>query len=257
MGTHTKSPSLIPSTNETLASRLSANPSFIGEAVTKKFSVEDGNLPFLFKVLAIEKALSIQSHPDKETAEKLHAEQPDIYKGDYTKHALSLNQDFYKSPSSDPNHKPEMALALTPFTALCGFMPLPEIATFLTATPEFAALIPTTISQDFISLAGTGTSSNTPEQKVTLKNLFAAVMTADADTVSKQVDALVARYKAGKENESEKKVKDLVLRLNDQFPGDIGIFCAFMLNYVELNPGEAIFLSAGEPHAYVSGGASP
>ena len=81
MGTHPKSPSLISATGETLARYLSKNPSLIGEKVIHKFGVKDGNLPFLFKVLAIEKALSIQSHPDKETARKLHAQQPDIYKG--------------------------------------------------------------------------------------------------------------------------------------------------------------------------------
>ena len=61
---------------------------------------------------------------------------------------------------------------------------------------------------------------------------------------------------AGAAEKDESGVKDLVLRLNSQFPGDIGVFCAFMLNYVTLNPGEAIFLGAGEPHAYVSGGKS-
>jgi Phosphomannose isomerase type I len=80
MGTHPKSPSLIPVSLETLASYLARNQFLIGETVSHKFGTE-GNLPFLFKVLAIEKALSIQSHPDKATAEKLHAQQPDIYKG--------------------------------------------------------------------------------------------------------------------------------------------------------------------------------
>jgi len=104
-----KSPSLISGSGETLASYLSKNP-------------------FLFKVLAIEKALSIQSHPDKETARKLHAQQPNIYK--------------------DPNHKPEMALAITPFAALCGFLPPTRIAAYL-RVPELAALIPQDIRDDF------------------------------------------------------------------------------------------------------------
>jgi mannose-6-phosphate isomerase len=81
MGTHPKSPSLVSSSGETLATYLSKNKSLIGEKVAQKFSTEDGNLPFLFKVLAIEKALSIQSHPDKVTAEKLHVQHPDIYRG--------------------------------------------------------------------------------------------------------------------------------------------------------------------------------
>jgi len=82
MGTHPKSPSLVLSSGESLASHLSKNQNLIGENVSGKFGrAKDGNLPFLFKVLAIEKALSIQSHPDKATAEKLHAQQPEIYKG--------------------------------------------------------------------------------------------------------------------------------------------------------------------------------
>lgn len=81
MGTHPKSPSrLLEST--TLADHLAANPSLMGEEVIQKFEdAKSGNIPFLFKVLAIEKALSIQTHPDKEMAARLHAEHPDIYKG--------------------------------------------------------------------------------------------------------------------------------------------------------------------------------
>ena len=91
MGTHPKSPSLVLASGETLASHLSKHQSLIGERVSQKFGTEDGNLPFLFKVLAIEKALSIQSHPDKATAEKLHAQQPDIYKGKPTPTATGMS----------------------------------------------------------------------------------------------------------------------------------------------------------------------
>ena len=80
MGTHPTSPSrLLDGTS--LSSHLAENPSLIGDDAIVTFSAEDGNIPFLFKILAIEKALSIQTHPDKQTAEKLHAEQPNIYKG--------------------------------------------------------------------------------------------------------------------------------------------------------------------------------
>jgi hypothetical protein len=81
MGTHPKSPSRLLTSNQTLAEHLAANPALMGQSVIQRFNASDGNLPFLFKVLAIQKALSIQTHPDKKTAEKLHAEQPDIYKG--------------------------------------------------------------------------------------------------------------------------------------------------------------------------------
>ncbi|KAF7370938.1 Mannose-6-phosphate isomerase [Mycena sanguinolenta] len=227
-------PSRVLASNTILSEHLAAHPELIGKPVADRFDASGGNLPFLFKVLAIEKALSIQTHPDKATAEILFAQQPDIYK--------------------DANHKPEMALALTPFSALCGFLPLPTIAIYIRTTAELTALIPPAIVTDFLAIAGSSNPTG-PAEKAALKNLFAAVMTADEALVKSQLDLLVARYKAGGakvEGESQ-DVVDLVLRLDSQFPGDIGIFCSFLLNYVHLKPGQAIFLGAGEPHAYISG----
>ncbi|KAJ7460679.1 mannose-6-phosphate isomerase [Mycena latifolia] len=234
MGTHPKSPSHVLGSNAVLSEHLAAHPEFIGTPVAGRFDTSTGNLPFLFKVLAIEKALSIQTHPDKQTAEVLFAQQPDIYK--------------------DANHKPEMALALTPFAALCGFLPLPQIAVYLRTTAELTALIPPSITTDFLAIAGSADPTG-PAEKAALKNLFAALMTADEAAVKAQLDLLVARYKAGgaKVEAESQDIVELVLRLDSQFPGDIGIFCAFLLNYVHLKPGEAIFLGAGEPHAYISG----
>lgn len=55
------------------------------------------------------------------------------------------------------------------------------------------------------------------------------------------------------EEVKEKYYYDLVLKLNNDFPGDVGIFCIYWLNYIVLKPGEAIYLAANEPHAYLSG----
>lgn len=258
MGTHPKSPSKVLSSNKPLSEHLSSHPELMGKRIIDHFSAADGNLPFLFKVLAIEKALSIQTHPDKKTAEELHAQQPDIYKGtSYFLLTFSLCH-VPKNLILDPNHKPEMALALTPFRALCGFLPLPQIATYLRTTPEFTALIPGSITNDFLAAAGSKTPTG-PAEKVALKNLFAAVMTAEESEVKARLGELVKRYRGGGAKFADgetQNIVDLVLRLDGDFPGDIGVFCAFMLNYVSLNPGEAIFLGAGEPHAYVSGGTS-
>ncbi|KZT64727.1 mannose-6-phosphate isomerase [Daedalea quercina L-15889] len=235
MGTHPSGPSRLAGSDTTLKEHIAAYPELMGEKVVSRFrdaGAADGNLPFLFKVLAIEKALSIQTHPDKKMAEALHKEKPDVYK--------------------DANHKPEMALALTPFTAMCGFLPLNEIATYLSATPEFATLVPATIATKFI-VAASSADPSSPEAKTALKDLFAALMTAEEAIYKSRLADLVSRYEAGGACEQEAGVKDLVLRLNSQFPGDIGVFCAFVLNYVKMQPGEAIFLAAGEPHAYVSG----
>ena len=88
MGTHHTSPSRLrdSSSQEKLSDYLAAHPELIGSNVVERFKGEgaaEGNLPFLFKILAIEKALSIQTHPDKQLAERLHSERPDIYKGTY------------------------------------------------------------------------------------------------------------------------------------------------------------------------------
>ena len=86
MGTHPTSPSLVCSSdsNIQLSAYLAAHPHLLGTSVLNHFAISDGNIPFLFKVLSIQKALSIQSHPDKHTAEQLHAQQPHIYKGLHT-----------------------------------------------------------------------------------------------------------------------------------------------------------------------------
>ncbi|TFK37411.1 mannose-6-phosphate isomerase [Crucibulum laeve] len=235
MGTHPKSPSTVLSSSNALSEHLASHPELIGKKIVDRFDAGSGNLPFLFKVLSIEKALSIQTHPDKKTAEELHAQQPDIYK--------------------DPNHKPEMALAITPFDAMCGFRPLPQIATYLRTTPEFAALIPPAISSAFLAIAGSSNPTG-PEEKSALKDLFAALMTTEEFNIKYQLDILIKRYEIGQARVAdgeEPDVVELVQKLNSQFPGDVGVFCAFVLNYVHLKPGEAIFLGAGEPHAYVSG----
>ncbi|TFK93123.1 RmlC-like cupin, partial [Polyporus arcularius HHB13444] len=237
MGTHHSSPSrlLDSPSQEKLSDYLAAHPELLGSRVIERFRSEgaaEGNLPFLFKILAIEKALSIQTHPDKEMALRLHKERPDVYK--------------------DANHKPEMALALTPFQAMCGFLPLARIADYIVDTPEFAALIPQAIREQFLSVASSDDPTG-PAEKKALKDLFTAVMTAQEAVFKPELEKLVARYQSGGAKASEKEVVDLVLRLNSQFPGDIGVFCAFILNHLVLKPGEAIFLAAGEPHAYVSG----
>lgn len=248
MGTHPTSPSLVLSSRKVLSEHLASHPELIGKSIVENFDAGNGSLPFLFKVLSIQKALSIQTHPNKQTAEILHAQHPDIYKGMYFHRYSLFHSDFHRNP--DPNHKPEMALAITPFQALCGFRPLSEIAYFLNDTPELKALILPSVTDDFFSISSSSNPTG-PVEKAALKNLFASLMTADKTIIQEQLDILVKRYQS---RATQDDITQLVLKLNEQFPGDIGVFCPFVLNYIRLDPGEAIFLGAGEPHAYVSGG---
>ena len=143
-----------------------------------------------------------------------------------------------------------MAIALTPFRAMCGFRELQEIRKLvLSVSPERFALGDASVVQGFVDDTSTET----------FKPFFESIMKTEAETVTVAVDALLldcARSLSLNKLEDEaRKVVELALELNAQFPGDVGVFCAFFLQVIDLAPGEAIFLGAGEPHAYVSGGA--
>ncbi|KAJ3161085.1 Mannose-6-phosphate isomerase [Geranomyces michiganensis] len=211
---------------------------------TKIHDQYGGDLPFLFKVLSIRKALSIQAHPDKQLAADLHGRFPDIYK--------------------DPNHKPEMAVALTPFEAFINFRPLQEIREHLREFPEFRALIGDETAAAFEAHVDSKDGDN-GKNKGILKALFKRLMESEHVAIEKQLDILIKRIHAEKKlptnnnnnnntaSAAPVNLYELVDRLNTQFPNDVGSFCAFLLNYVQLQPGESIFLAANEPHAYLSG----
>lgn len=141
-----------------------------------------------------------------------------------------------------------MAIAITPFSGFCNFRPLSEISTFLSAVPEFADLVP----QSAISAI----SSSPSDPKSALRDVFSAIMSAPDTQVQTELAKLIKRYEAGGASPAEVSVADLAQTLEKQYPGDVGVFCVFLLNVVELNLGEAMFLQADEPHAYISGGES-
>lgn len=79
MGTHPSLPSKDLESGKPLSDILKERPELLGEKVRKRYEGDD--LPYLFKVLAVGKALSIQAHPDKKLGARLHKERPDVYKG--------------------------------------------------------------------------------------------------------------------------------------------------------------------------------
>ena len=117
VGTHTKTPNVLED-GSTLSDFIKENPSQLGEKIVKNFGP---TLPFLLKVLSIGHPLQLQVHPTKDEASELHRKNPGAF--------------------LDSNHKPEMAVALTPFTALCGFRNPEEIREIAEALPEFAELL--------------------------------------------------------------------------------------------------------------------
>ncbi|ORX58141.1 phosphomannose isomerase type I [Hesseltinella vesiculosa] len=227
MGTHPNAPSLVMDDNHTpLKSLIHNDPKLSSEPVYKQYN---GDLPFLFKVLSIRKALSIQAHPDKTLGANLFENFPENYK--------------------DANHKPEMAIALTPFEAFCGFRPLEEIIHHFQRYPELATLIGDQTSQSFIATAEDPNASE-DKKKQALKSVFGSLMNAKQEDVTEQIAHLISRLDAS----SDEPIDKLILRLDQQYPGgDVGLMSSLFLNYVVMSPGEAIFLGANEPHAYLSG----
>ncbi|KAJ3658124.1 hypothetical protein Zmor_009882 [Zophobas morio] len=219
LGTHVNGPSVIKGSDELLSDFLNKHPECIGSNhVRKMFGTE---LPFLFKVLSIDKALSVQVHPSKKHAEELHKKQPDIYK--------------------DPNHKPELAIALTPFEALCGFRPLPDVVYYLKHIPELRAV-----------------TGNIAEKHKTngiqmVKDAFKAVLEAPKNVIEEQLVLLLRRFKTLDKKEREFQYADVIRALYSQYPNDVGCFMVYFLNYIKLKPFEAIYLGANLPHAYLYG----
>ncbi|KAI1269981.1 mannose-6-phosphate isomerase [Xylariaceae sp. FL1019] len=237
MGTHPSNPSKDVQSGRSLLDLLESNAMLLGPQITSRY---EGRLPFLFKVLSIGKALSIQAHPNKQLAAQLHARDPRNY--------------------PDDNHKPEMAIAITDFEGLCGFRPLDEISHFLGSVSALRQLVSEDTANRFTTAVRNAGVSDADNKKA-LRDAFAALMESSSEDVAAAAKALVAEAETkgdafadgGVSSTGGAAMAELVTRLNKQFPDDIGLFVLFFLNYVQLSPGEALFLKADDIHAYVSG----
>ncbi|CEP23722.1 K01809 mannose-6-phosphate isomerase [Cyberlindnera jadinii] len=237
MGTHPKVPSKRLSDETSLREVIASDPKeLLGDAIISKYS-STNELPFLFKVLSIRKVLSIQAHPDKSLAKVLHANDPKNY--------------------PDDNHKPEMAIAVTPFEGFCGFKPLEEIADELQKIPELINIVGEDVASKFVNGIVTDAKLGSQEDKTNrelLQAVFGKIMNASDDQIAKESESLVERAKSSPQLFNKPELPDLILRMNEQFPKDVGLFCGcLLLNHCQLNAGEAMFLQAKDPHAYISG----
>lgn len=238
MGTHPSNPSRDVQTGRSLIDLFEDNQALLSQTVASHFGQK---LPFLFKVLSVNNALSIQAHPNKKLAEQLHARDPKNY--------------------PDDNHKPEMAIAITPFEGLCGFRPLAEIAHFLETVPPLKALVGEEAAGEFANAAKDTEGGVTDEKKAALKKAFGSLMSSSTDEISEQTAKLVESASVegkdfasgGVASTAGKTLSELVGRLYKDFGDDIGLFVLFFLNFVTLEPGEAMFLVADDIHAYISG----
>lgn len=237
-GAHPGSPSLLgnsvdPSgTNTSLLDAIEASPrAALGANVAERY----GRLPFLLKLLAADRALSIQVHPTKQQAEEGFARE----------NAEGVPLDAFHRNYKDDNHKPELLVALTEFRAMAGFRPIKRTLELL----DTLGVDPLTTATE--ALRNDPTSAGL---RATLEGFFGLERTE----VSSILDALLPRAReiaSGTPGQSKWMEQTLqgVVKIAEQYPGDVGILVALLLNHLALQPGEAIYLDAGQLHAYLEG----
>lgn len=224
MGAHPGAPSRIDrgAGEQTLSAVVEAAPEAeLGEAAVRKFGPR---LPFLLKILAAGAPLSLQVHPDLAQARE----------GFAAEERAGVPIDAPHRNYKDANHKPELVCALTPFEGLCGFRAPAESADVL---------------------AGLGVDSLKPyvdllhahPEEAALREILTAVLAADR---AEMADTVTAAAAAAAELGGAYAPYAV---LAHHYPGDPGVIAAMLLNYVRLQPGEALFLGAGVPHAYLGG----
>ena len=225
MGAHPNGCSKIQNKGETqlLSDFINQDKASVLTAAT---DTQFGELPYLFKVLAAGEALSVQVHPSKAQAEAGFAKEE----------AAGIPRNAGNRNYKDPNHKPELVYALTPYQAMNGFRVFDETIAL------FQKVNVSVLSDLVAAFAAAPTSKG-------LETFFSAVLSLQGEEKDIAVKELLDYANANK-NDS---LFALILELALQHPGDIGLFTPLMLNVITLQPGEAMFLYACTPHAYLKG----
>jgi mannose-6-phosphate isomerase len=227
MGAHPSDPSTVlrGGTATPLPELIAQDPvGELGPVVLQRYGAR---LPFLFKVLAAAKPLSLQVHPDKQHAEAAYA--AEVSSG-------AVERDY-----PDDNHKPELLCALRDgFEALCGFRPVPDTVALLDdlAAPELTAYRQL--------LAGSPGADG-------LRALVTEILTTrdDHTAVIAAVRESCARLAAGDGRWAAACAA--YAGLAAAFPGDPGVLVALLLNHAVLAEGDALFVAAGVAHCYLRG----
>jgi len=227
MGAHPKAPSQVKCNGKwrSLLELIDKNSrDILGEKVAQKFK---NRLPYLFKVLAAAKPLSIQAHPSLGQAGE----------GFERENRLKIPLDAPNRNYKDDNHKPECICALTFFWALNGFRKIPDMISLMDK------ICPKGLKKDFDLFRQQPNSRG-------LKEFFKAMMIMDRKTQKQIIDDAV---KNADQLKDKNNAYQWIIDLHKEYPSDIGIFSPIILNLICLEPGQAMFLPAGTLHAYLDG----
>ncbi|MGW2018336.1 mannose-6-phosphate isomerase, class I [Streptomyces sp. NPDC001927] len=193
----------------------------LGAPAVEKFGPR---LPFLLKLLAAGAPLSLQVHPDLAQAKA----------GFAAEEAAGVPIDAPHRNYKDANHKPELVCALTPFNGLCGFRDPIEAADALSALGVDSL-------KPYVDLL------HAHPEEAALREVLTALLSADpAEMAHTVTEAAAAAERLGGAHAP-------YAALAHHYPSDPGVIAAMLLNFVQLQPGEALYLGAGVPHAYLDG----
>jgi len=227
MGAHPKAPSLVQYHGQwvSLPDVIKQHPvDVLGKTTANNFN---NKLPYLFKVLAAAKPLSIQAHPNLQQARK----------GFQKENARRIPLDAARRNYRDANHKPECICAITRFWALSRFRRISGILSYLKK----------------LHAEGLDAEINFLKQQPTpdgLKKFYTALMRMDDD---RRYQIVARALEQARRFEAEDPVFNWMLKIAEDYPNDIGVLSPVLLNLVCLEPGQALFLDAGELHAYLEG----
>ncbi|PMO59984.1 mannose-6-phosphate isomerase, class I [Vibrio breoganii] len=227
MGAHPNGCSKLADLDISLAEYIKENSnSVLGSYTANRY----GQLPYMFKVLAARTPLSIQVHPNKRNSEI------GFERENAQGIALSAGNRNYK----DPNHKPELVYAITVYKAMNGFRPIADIIAL------FNEIRIEALNDDVARLIKAPNAHG-------LKALFTTVLTLTGDKKDAVLEQLSRHYGRVDLSTSASQALEYSQNFTNQYPGDNGVLAPLLLNIVELQPGEAMFLHAETPHAYVQG----
>ena len=222
LGAHPKAPSRVG--GRPLDEIIAADPvSALGAAA----DACNGRLPFLFKLLAAAEPLSLQTHPNRTQARAGYARE----------NAAGVPLDAPDRNYRDDNHKPEIICALSEFWALNGFRPRDELLSLLKAA-------------DLVEIAPEIAEFRTGAGPDALRTFFAALMSLPQERITRLNAGLFAAADGGLADHLE---GSWLRRVHDRYPHDAAVIAVLLLNLVRLDPGQAMFSSAGKLHAYLSG----
>ena len=211
--------------SQSLAEWIAQDPeAALGESVVERYGT---SLPYLLKVIAPAEPLSLQVHPAIEQAEE----------GFAAEEAAGVPRSAPNRNYKDRNHKPELAYALTTFEALAGFRARRRIGEVLKG-------LDAPLAQRLRAVLGMGGVRGAFEYLVREQTR------PSPEEVAEVAEACAARPAADSPSARADRVAAM---LSERHPGDPGVVASLLMNPVTLNPGEALFLSAGTVHAYLSG----